>query len=142
MNTGCATFRRVKKHLTNVGDAPHGNQGPPQDNQSPPQHMQTPQDYQAPVIPVPMTYEEIREDFVTFAQDISAQTQVVDTQAQYIFTQENSEVGPLDDKILEPWLLALGTSRGRTFKCSLGRSGIRILKTFSMRSTKSCIIWG
>lgn len=68
---------RVDNDLVDGGVPLQGNQDPPQVNQVPPLE-------QAPVIPSPIKDGEILLEFLTFAQSVTTQANVVATHTQVI----------------------------------------------------------
>ena len=68
-----AATRRVEEYLANAGV-------PAQENQAPPQGNQVPLQYQAPVIPPPMTDGEIRSENLSLAQAMTTQDQTLATE--------------------------------------------------------------
>ena len=90
MNTRREAARRAEEEMANVAD--HENQVPPQDNQLPPV-KEVAMDDQVPVVPLLMTNRDIRVDFLSLAQDMTSQANVITSQVQSMKAQVKRDLG-------------------------------------------------
>ncbi|TMX05322.1 hypothetical protein EJD97_024624, partial [Solanum chilense] len=90
MNNRRAGAKRAEEGIANPGA--QDNQAPPQDNRVPPLE-EVAMGNRNSVVPPPMTDEDIREDFLNFAQPVTSQANIVTFLVQVMTTQVNREVG-------------------------------------------------